>query len=93
MTRVPPDYEDALNVTWDPRFSQHPPGIRGWAALHVATTPRAIDSRQIVERNAELYDLPRWPSTNNYIETQCGGFYGLSVLGGFALKGLFGVTL
>ena len=60
---------------------QHPPGHKAWCATYLALKEWTENETLQLKISDNLDDtLQRWPSTLDYIEHHCGGFYGLSVI-------------
>ncbi len=56
--------------------------LRACKALHEALQLRTENTYYNMGELPPEEDLKQWPSTLDYIETQCGGFYGMSVIVG-----------
>jgi len=57
------------------------PGFKAWVALSTSLREFTSNQEHKIDFDKPAEDnLPRFPSTLHYIERQCGGFYGLTVL-------------
>jgi len=62
----------------DPERSPYGPGTRAWVAATLASRPHLASTVQKFSMNANVPELPRFPSNLDPIERAYGGFYGVT---------------
>jgi predicted ATP-dependent serine protease len=79
------DLEDSPDYYWT-KLSPYPQSLRALGAMGIAAEHVGQATSHGI-RDIEPGRAPRWPSTISMVELNCGGFYGLTTVGGYPSLG------